>query len=300
MRLETIDGKDKPAIRAAEPDSTKRIRGWVFDKEFRMTYRDTLIETEKLIEGNFPEKVPPGEPVKISVSDDFAEAAHLKIGSKIRWNCSGLPIETEVTSIRQVDFNRVQTNFLVLFPNGVLENAPQFRVFVSRSDSPEKSAKIQGKVVEKYGNVSAIDLTQILKSVEEVLRKVSFVIRFMALFSIFTGLFVLFSSLYLSKFQRVRESVLLRTLGASRMQVLWINGLEYFFLGLLACLAGAGLSVGAAWALAKFSFKIPFTFNFWPLAATILVIVFATVVIGLFNTFEVIRKSPLEVLRDEN
>ncbi len=299
MRLDAIDGHTR-ADDLALADSTKRMPGWVFDKEYRMTYRDTLIETEQLLEGEFPgPKAAPGEPIKVSVSEGYAETARLKLGSKLLWNVSGVAMETEVASIRKVDFNRVQTNFLVLFPNGYLESAPQFRVLVSRAPTPVQSAKIQGLVVEKFPNVSAIDLTQILRSVEEILRKVSFVIRFMALFSILTGLLVLLSSLYLSKFQRVKESVLLRTLGASRRHILWINGLEYFFLGSLACLAGAGLSVGAAFALAKFSFKIPFALNWLPLVLTTGGIVALTVIIGLFNSFEVVRKPPLEVLRAE-
>ncbi len=299
MRLDAIDGRTK-ADELALTDSTKRLEHWVFDKEYRMTYRDTLIETEKIIEGEFPgTKSAPGEPIKISVASSYAETAKLKIGSRQSWNVSGVPMETVVASIREVDFGRVQTNFLVLFPNGFLEDAPQFRVLVSRSASPEQSAKVQGLVVEKFPNVSAIDLTQILRSVDEILKKVSFVIRFMALFSILTGLLVLLSSLYLSKFQRVKESVLLRTLGASRAQILWINGLEYFFLGSLACLAGAGLSVGAAFLLAKFSFKVPFHLDWWPLIFTTGGIVFLTILIGLLNTREVVRKPPLEVLRAE-
>jgi putative ABC transport system permease protein len=300
MRLDKIDGLEKEAYKKAQPDTTKRVHGWVWDKEFRVTYRDTLIETEKISEGIFPtEKTTAGEPIKISVSEGFLEDARLKMGSKITWNVSGVPLETEVASIRKVDFNRVQTNFLVLFPNGYLESAPQFRVLISRSKTPEQSAKIQGEVVQKFPNVSAIDLTQILRSVEEILKKVSFVIRFMALFSILTGLLVLLSSLYLSKYQRIKESVLLRTLGASRSQILWINGLEYFFLGALSCLAGAGLSVGAAFLLAKFAFKMPFHLDWWPLILIVSVITFLTVLIGLLNSREVVRKAPLEVLRGE-
>ncbi|MCB0527847.1 MAG: FtsX-like permease family protein, partial [Saprospiraceae bacterium] len=150
-----------------------------------------------------------------------------------------------------------------------------------------------------YPGVSSIDLTQILKSVDEVLNKVSFVIRFMALFSILTGLLVLISSIYQSKFARVRESVLLRTLGASRRQILAINALEYFLLGALACLAGVGLSVAGAWALAEFVFEIPFEPEWMPLLATFLIITALTVLIGLLNSREVVQKPPLEVLRQE-
>ncbi|MCB9355432.1 MAG: FtsX-like permease family protein [Lewinellaceae bacterium] len=311
-RLESIDGMTKAQYEAAdtlkheekppgpgergEPD---RIRRWVWDREYRVTFRDTLIETEEIVEGEWTGVHKPGEPIKISISDGLQRGMNAKIGTKVIFNVQGARLETVVGSVRKVDFNRVQTNFLVVFPTGVLEKAPQFHVIVSRVNSTEQSARFQSELVRRYPGVSSIDLTQILKSVDEVLNKVSFVIRFMALFSILTGLLVLISSIYQSKFARVRESVLLRTLGASRRQILAINALEYFLLGALACLAGVGLSVAGAWALAEFVFEIPFEPEWMPLLATFLIITALTVLIGLLNSREVVQKPPLEVLRQE-
>ncbi|RME09291.1 MAG: FtsX-like permease family protein, partial [Bacteroidetes bacterium] len=184
-------------------------------------------------------------------------------------------------------------------PKGVLEQAPQFFVVVSRVDSEEQSARYQQALVKNFPNVSVIDLTQILRSVETVLNKVSFVIRFMALFSILTGLVVLISSVVLSKFQRVKESVLLRTLGAQRSQILWINALEYFLLGTLATFTGIGLSIAGSWAFARFILDIPFTPNLWPAVAVFFSITLLTVLIGMLNSREVVSKPPLEVLRQE-
>ena len=314
-RLESIDGVTKGQYEAADtlhrdedegrrpppgdPGNSGRIPHWVWDHEYRVTFRDTLIDTEKIIEGAWEGVHRPGTPVKISISDNLQKAMKAKVGTKIVFNVQGAQLETEVGSVRKVDFNRVQTNFLVVFPTGVLEQAPQFHVIVSRVGNAEQSARFQSELVRRFPGVSAIDLTQILKSVDEVLGKVSFVIRFMALFSILTGLLVLISSIYQGKFARIRESVLLRTLGASRRQILAINALEYFLLGALACLAGVGLSVLGAWALAEFAFKIPFTVEWWPLAATFFVITSLAVMIGLFNSREVVNKPPLEVLRQE-
>jgi putative ABC transport system permease protein len=235
----------------------------------------------------------------VSISDGLQRAMKAKIGTRIVFNVQGMRLETEVASVRKVDFGRLQTNFLVLFPKGVLEPAPQFHVVVSRVNDAEQSAKFQSELVRRFPGVSAIDLTQILRSVDEVLSKVSFVIRFMAMFSILTGLLVLLSSIYQSKFARIRESVLLRTLGASRRQILSINALEYFLLGALACLAGVGLSVVAAWALARWAFQIPFAPDWWPLLLTFGSISSLTVLLGLFNSREVVNKPPLEVLRSE-
>jgi len=153
--------------------------------------------------------------------------------------------------------------------------------------------------VQAYPNVSVVDLTQILKSVKTVLDKVSFVIRFMALFSILTGLVVLISSVVLSKYQRIQESVLLRTLGAHRRQIIRINLVEYFLLGTLATFTGIGLSIAGSFALAKFALDIPYVPNLWPALITFVSITGLTVLIGLLNSREVLRKPPLEVLRKE-
>jgi putative ABC transport system permease protein len=320
-RIETIDGitkaqyevlhpapaEDSLAEKGEEPrrgrrpdgEESDRIHNWVWDREYRVTFRDTLIETEKIVDGAWEGVHQPGQPIKVSISDGLQRTMKAKIGTKIGFNVQGTRIDCEVGSVRKVDFNRVQTNFIVLFPRGVLERAPQFHVIVSKVQDAAQSAKFQSELVKRYPSVSAIDLTQILRSVDEVLRKVSFVIRFMALFSILTGLLVLISSIYQGKYARIRESVLLRTLGASRKQILSINTLEYFLLGALACLAGVGLSVAGAWALSKWAFKIPFEVEWWPLGATFLSITALTVLIGLFNSREVVQKPPLEVLREE-
>ncbi len=295
-RLERLDGLTKMQD---EADTTNKRPGWVWDREYRVTFRDTLIDTEEIVEGQWEGVHRPGDPIKVSISDNLQKAMKAKIGSKLVFNVQGALFETEVGSVRKVNFNRVQTNFLVVFPTGVLEPAPQFHVVVSRVNSAEQSATFQSELVQRYPTVSAIDLTQILKSVDEVLQKVSFVIRFMALFSILTGLLVLLSSIYQGKFARIRESVLLRTLGASKKVILRIISLEYLLLGALACLAGIGLSVAGAWALARFAFKIPFEPEWWPLGVTFLVITGITVIIGLANSREVVRKPPLEVLRAE-
>jgi putative ABC transport system permease protein len=293
---QTAGRRGRDAGRAAEDD---QISDWVWDREYRVTFRDTLIETEKIVDGVWTGTHEAGQPIKISISDGLQRGMKAKIGTRITFNVQGTRMECVVGSIRKVDFNRVQTNFLVVFPTGVLESAPQFHVIVSKAVDAAQSVQFQSDLVERYPSVSAIDLTQILRSVDEVLRKVSFVIRFMALFSILTGLLVLISSIYQGKYARIRESVLLRTLGASRRQILSINVLEYFLLGALSCLAGVGLSVAGAWALAKWTFKIPFEVEWWPLLTIFFVITTLTVIIGLLNSRDVVRKPPLEVLRNE-
>ncbi len=150
----------------------------------------------------------------------------------------GALIPAIIGSTREIQWNRVQTNFLVVFPGGVLDQAPQFHVIMTQVDSTQLSATFQRDLVMAYPNVSAVDLGLVLRTIDEILEKIAFVIRFMALFSILTGLLVLGSSVVISKFQRMQESVLLRTLGASRQQIFRITLIEYLLLGVLAAFSG--------------------------------------------------------------
>ncbi len=295
MRLEAKNGETVAEILQ---DTTRDIREWTLTREYRVTYRDTLIDSEEIIEGSFGAEHESGR-IPISMESNVADDMNAEIGTQLTFDVQGRPLETVVTSLRKVDFQRVQTNFLVVFPTGVLEKAPQFNVIVTRTDSTQQSARFQQALVQRFPNVSAIDLTQILSTINSILDKVSFVIRFMALFSVLTGVLVLISSVVLSKYQRIQESVLLRTIGASRRQILWINALEYLFLGSLAALTGIILAIIGSALLAYFSFDIPFQPRIWPPLLTFLAIVGLTVFIGLISSRDVLVKPPLEVLRKE-
>ena len=296
MRLDSLDGKNVTELLA---DTTLQMEKWALEREYRCTYRDTLIETETVVEGDFLNKNKKNGVIYVSISDRVADALHIKPGAKMTFNVQGAPMETVVSDIRKVNFNKVQTNFFVVFPTGILEAAPQFHVLITRVSDAQQSADFQKDAVLKFPNISVIDITQILQTVDNVLGKVSFVIRFMSLFSILTGLIVLISSVALSKYQRLQESVLLRTLGASRRQILSINAIEYLMLGMMATATGIILSAGAAFLLSKFVFKIPFSPDWSPTIIVFLVIVLLTLIIGLFNTRTVVNHPPLEVLRNE-
>lgn len=297
MRIEEINGI---TAAKARQDTSLHIRPEAFEWEFRVTYRDTLTDSEKLVKGKLAKPVTSkNEAAYISIEDRYAKRIHVDIGDTIVFNVQGMLVTTIVGSLRQVDWQRVQTNFRVVFPPGVLEEAPQFHVLITRVPSPEVSARYQQAVVRRYPNISIIDLGLILSVLDDVLSKIGFVIRFMAGFSIITGLIVLIASVLISKYQRMQESVLLRTLGASRKQILIITALEYFFLGALAAATGIILSLAGSWALAKYSFEASFTPEWIPVVILFFLISLLTVLIGLINSRGVLNKPPLEILRKE-
>ena len=297
MRLLKTNGLTKQDV---EADSTLDIPTWPFRREYRVTYRDSLISSEETVRGNWDGVMDKGgDSIFISLDERHAEDLNLDIGDPVVFNVQGALVETYLGHTREVDWQRVQTNFLVVFPMGVLEKAPQFHVLMTRADSEKVSANFQRALVKNYPNISVIDLALILSTLDNILDKIAFVIRFMALFSIITGLIVLVSSVIISKFQRIRESVLLRTLGAHKRQIFRINALEYFFLGSLASASGILISLVGSWALAYFNFELEFIPDFIPMIAVYLIITGITVAIGLLNHRAIVQKPPLEILREE-
>lgn len=296
MRMHSIKGKLVNAIRQ---DSTSQIRGWILNHEFRTTYRDVLITSEELLEGEWTPTQTPDAPIQISISDNLAEDAKVTVGDPIVFNVQGVLMKTVVSSIRKVDWARLQPNFSIVFPTGVLENAPQFNVVTTYVPTEESSAALQRDLVAKFPNVSIIDLRQVYTIVEDILGKVSWVINFMAFFSIFTGIIVLIGSVRTSKYQRIKESILLRTLGARNAQIVKISALEYLFLGILGSLVGILLALVSSLLLAILVFNEPFIPSVIPFLVFLPGISLLVLAIGLSNIQSVLKSSPLEVLRRE-
>jgi len=297
MRIESIKGRSASEIRE---DTTAHVNRWILSHEFRATYRDSLIDSETLKLGEFTPSVTSTDLVPISVSDNFAEDAKVTIGDKVTFNVQGVVLNTMVGSVRTVDWSRMQPNFMVLFPKGVLEKAPQFRVLTTHVEDEKASALLQQKLVFKFPNVSILDLRQILSVIEKLLNKIGYIINFMAFFSILTGIIVLLGAVRTSKHQRLKESVLLRTLGAKSQQILKIIALEYIYLGTIGSLAGVMLSLLGSQLLALWIFEAPFKPSVFPFVVLFPLITLLVLVIGMTNSQSVIKNSPLEVLRKEN
>ena len=296
MRVQSLAGIPVNTIRK---DTASRVNGWILDHEFRVTYRDSLIASETLEQGKWTKEVKKTELVPISISDNFAKDANVKVGDKVSFNVQGVLLNTVVGSIRTVDWSRMQLNFSIVFPKGVLEDAPQFRVLTTKVPNEEASAGLQTELVRKFPNVSIIDLRQVLSVIEGLLNKISWIINFMAFFSILTGIIVLLGAVRTSKYQRIKESVLLRTLGAKSDQILKILALEYMYLGVLGALSGILLSTISSQLLAWLVFDSPFIPSMFPFLVLFPGITLLVMIIGLANSISVIKSPPLEVLRKE-
>lgn len=298
MRIASVKGR---AVADILKDRQSRVPGWTLRREYRSTYRSELSDSEKVTAGKFTGHAAAGdEPAPISVEENLARDLQVGLGDEIVFDVQGVPVKAKVGSLRSVDWRRMQPNFFIIFPEGVLDAAPKFHVMALRVADAEQSARVQQAVVRDNPNVSAIDLTLIMQTIDGVYSKASFVVEFIALFTVITGGIVLAGAVLIGRSQRVRESVLLRTLGATKAQVNRIMFAEYLALGTLGAAVGAVLAVGANWALAYYVFEVKWLA---PSALVLLggwaAVTAMTVTTGLLSNRGICDHPPLAVLREE-
>jgi putative ABC transport system permease protein len=297
MKIVSIRGATVEKLLGGGKD---RLPAWALRREYRSTFRASLTGTERLVEGTFSGRAPKGgEPPSVSVEEGLARDLHLGLGDEIEWDVQGLAVRTRVGSIRAVEWRRLEPNFFVVFPEGVLEDAPKTYVAALRVASPEQSAKVQRAIVEEFPNVTAIDLALVVETLDGIFSKVAFAIQFMALFTVATGLIVLAGALLTGRHQRIRETVLLRTLGASRRQVTLIQLVEYAVLGIQAAVVGGFLAIAGNALLARFVFHVDASASAAQVAVAIASVSLLTVATGFAAARGVSDHPPLEVLRQE-
>jgi putative ABC transport system permease protein len=297
MRLVAV--KDQP-VEALRNDPRQTIPRWALRREYRVTYRSGLGDSERVVSGTWRPRVSPDiKVIPISLEKSIAETLRVGIGDRLQFDLQGVSLLTEVGSIREVDWQRLEPNFFVIFPEGVLEQAPQFYAFVMRTDSSERSASLQRAMIQRFPEVSMIDLTLVLNTLDTILGRISAAVQFVALFIILTGFFVLGSAILSRRSQRLKESILLKALGAPRRQIVTIIAAEYLFLAAIACLTGVVLGALASWALSYYFLGITFSFSPAPALAIMALTTGVTVGLGILGCWGIFSRSALEALRAE-
>ena len=296
-RLQEVKGKKIEALLA---DTVNRTPEWSLTREYRVTYRDSLHRSEELIKGKV-HYFNPGQrdSVGVTISEGMHETLRVDVGDSLVFDIQGVPVKVWISGVRKVEWPKDPPNFLFVFPKGVIDNAPQIWVAATKVGEVNEANRFQQELVMAYPNVSLIDLRLILSTVENLFGKISVVIKFLALFSIITGLVVLAGAVVNSKFARIRENVLLRTIGARTRQIMQITLIEYAYLGLFSAITGMILSLAGGWALCRFFFEVQMGVAWIDLLWVGGAVTFLTVFIGWFNSREVISTPPLQVLRKE-
>ena len=307
MRIESVKGV-RATYRLAAPGDAEAVRDrWALRREYRSTYRDESKGSERIVAGAFwkpgeGRTAPPpsaASPVPLSLDAGVARELGVSVGDEIVWDVQGLLVPSRVTSLREVEWARFEPNFFAVFPEGPLDGAPQTFVVLSRIPDAAERGRLQRRLAETLPNVTTLDLSQIQQALEGLVDRVALAIRFMALFTLAAGAVVLLGAVGASRYQRVREGVLLRTLGATRAQIRRVLFAEYAALGLLAALLAFGLATLGGWALVRFLFESRFALPLLPLLGLCLGVVALTLFVGFWGSTDVYRRTPAEVLRAE-
>jgi putative ABC transport system permease protein len=300
MRIAAINGK-KVSDMMAVPRGERGRAGWALRREFRSTFREKPAASETIVGGKwFGDEALKTAPDtgEVSLEEGISEELNVKLGDVISWNVQGVEIPTRITSLRKVVWTRFEPNFFVVFPPPLLQAAPKQYLLLAQVRDPAAVTLLQREVVNQFSNISSIDLTAIKRTVDQIVGRVSLAIRFMALFSLAVAIPVLFSAVSATRRARIREGVLLKTLGATRGQIARILLAEYSLLGILGGLTGMLLSIAGGWAVVRYVFKTPFAAALLPIAGIAVAIVGLTLLIGLLAGRDVFRETPIAALRD--
>ena len=297
MRLAGVNGRSTEEWAAA---NGLPARYWALRREYRSTYRDTLVHTEKLLTGAFHAPAAPGTGLfEVSMERDIVGDLRLSLGDTLAWDVQGVRVLARLTSTREVDWGRFEPNFFAVFQTAAIAMAPKQLVFVAAVGSDTAVARLQRESVRRFPNVSSIDLSLVRNTIGQIVDKVTLTVRFLALFSLAMGIPVLFSAVAATRRDRLREGVLLKTLGATRAQIGRILLSEYALLGLLGSLSGMLLAFGGAWALVTFVFEGTFAPAVGPAVAIAGAMTGLAISIGLLTGRDVFRETPMVALREQ-
>jgi putative ABC transport system permease protein len=308
MRIAALNGTPVPptpprrdSVRSATEQNQGQPQGWALRREYRSTHRDSIASGERLVAGKwFGETTPqPGQPEhEVSLEVSIAEDLNVTIGDVITWDVQGVKVDTRITSLREVNWARFEPNFFAVFPTRALAEAPQTLVILANGPEGAESMRVQRDIVRVYPNVASIDLSVIRRTVGEISRRATLAIRFLTLFSLAMGIPVLFSAVSATRRDRIREGVLLKTLGATRHQIGRILLSEYTLLGLLGAATGMVLAMGGAWAIMKWVFERPFEPALAQAAGIAAAMLTLAVTIGLLSGRDVFKETPMTALRE--
>jgi len=297
-RLASVNGErvGRPMLerrRAAGHDAL-----WYFTRDYVLTSMAEPPATNAILRGRWWTPAEAAAGALISVEEAAAKALGVDVGSSLGFDVQGARVDALVTSIRKVDWQTFSTNFFVVFSPGALDGAPT--TFVATARVPTASeASLQDAIVSAFPNVTVIPVRDILQRAAGILGQISFAIRAIALFSIAAGLTVMAGTLVASRWQRLAESAILRTLGASRATVARVFAVEYACLGAAAGVGGTVLAAALAWIVQRFVLEVPIALAPHLLASGVALATLIALAVGFLATYRLLGHPPMTVLRGE-
>jgi putative ABC transport system permease protein len=297
-RLAAIAGEPvtRELIEARKRRAPDKI--WYLTREYMLTWAAEPPAANVITRGRWWTATEAAARPRVSLEDEAAKYFGVRVGDTVTFDVQGVPIEAEVMNLRRVDWQSLTTNFFMILSPGALDGAPTIYLATARVPA-ELETRLQDRVVAAFPNVTAIPLRGVLARVSEVLAQISFAVRFMAFFSIAAGLVVMAGALAATRYQRLYESVILKTLGATRWAIARAFAVEYACLGAAAGLGGTLLAAILAWIVQRFVLDTPWTLEPETLVLGVVCTTVVSLAVGLLATVRLVGRAPLSVLRQE-
>ena len=272
-------------------------------REYTVTYRTGLEDNEQITSGSIwaATPLPPDAMQEVSIEQSIHERFKINVGDTMRFDVVGRPIEARVTSVRRVRWEDSRSGgFMFVFRPGVLAQAPHtFVGFVRGPADAQARARLQYDLVSRYPNVTAIDARDVIARIRAVVDNVVLAISIVGGVALASGVLILIGAVAMTRFQRVYEAAILRTLGASTRLLATMVALEYSALGVLAGVIGALGALALSWAVTKYLLDIAWRPAPLLLSMGVVLTALLVAVVGVAASIDVLRKKPLGALRAE-
>ncbi len=235
---------------------------------------------------------------QVAVSEDAAKILGIEPGARLEWSVGGRKVATPVAAIYRTETVRAGMAFEFIFTPGVFEGVPVLYFCGVRMEAGQIAA-MQRAFYAQFPAVTVINIADVLDRVQEVVDQIAIVVRFISAFAIFAGAIILASSIAGTRFRRIREVVILKTIGATRRRVSSIFLVEFLILGAVSGLMGSILASLFSWLLLKRLLDSEFRFDVIPNLAAIVLTALIAAGTGWLASSRILRQKPLEVLRGE-
>ncbi|HEX6882506.1 MAG TPA: FtsX-like permease family protein [Planctomycetota bacterium] len=290
-RLAAIDGVPIEAL-AERRDGGGRGR-WALTREQRITWQAELTPDNRIVAGEWW-----SDPARLEVSleEDFAEDIGAALGSTLRFDLQGVPIELLVTSLRQVEWESFGINFFLVAEPGALDEAPHS--LLAAADVPrEREQRVQDRVSATLSNVTVIRVRAILDKVRHVLARAGLAVEVLGAFTALVGLVLLAGVASLGAARRTREAALWKVLGQTRAGVARLFGLEFALQGFVAGFLGALGACTLAWAFLEHVLELDGAIPWWTAPLAGLAAALLSALCGLAACARALAVRPIESLR---
>ena len=300
------------AVRGREMDidSYQQTRGRGLSREYTVTYRPNLQANEELIDGQWWGDAPLQGQAEVSIEERFSDrdsdgnfrlGSRINVGDEMRFDVLGRIITARVTSVRRVDWQDFRAGgFMFVFRPGTFDGAPHTYISALQGPrDPDARARMQGAVAASFPNVSVIDLREILQTIQTIVNNVTLAVTVVGILVLLSGGLILVGAVSMTKFRRVYEAAILKTLGASSRLIATMLVLEYGVLGAIAGTVGALGAIVLSWAIARYALELPWDPTPSITISGIIATSILVAAIGVLASVDVLRHKPLATLRAE-